>query len=63
MLNLPGETPLLAVAGVDALRAYGADGAEVWSSSVPFQALDMAAGPSTLVITDYEGKVAAYPLT
>jgi molecular chaperone DnaK len=63
MLDLPGETPLLAVAGVDALRVYGADGAEVWSSSVPFQALDMAAGPSTLVITDYEGKVAAYPLT
>ena len=62
MLNLPGDPSLLVIAAPGALRALDPDGAQAWSTELPVDGLTIAFGPGTLVVTDFEGNVAAYRL-
>jgi len=62
MLALPGDPPLLVVAGVGSLRALAPDATQEWSTELPVAAQTVAASGDALVVADFEGNVAGYRL-
>jgi outer membrane protein assembly factor BamB len=60
MVGLPGDQPRLVVAGPQALVALETDGTEAWSAELPLSASNVTFGAGILVVTDFEGNVAAY---
>jgi outer membrane protein assembly factor BamB len=63
MLALPGEPPLLVVAGGGSLRALRPDAKQAWSADMPVQGLSIAASRGVLAVSDYEGNVSGYRVT
>jgi outer membrane protein assembly factor BamB len=60
MVTLPGEPARLVVAGPQALVALEPDGTEAWSAELPLSPSNVAFGAGILVVSDFEGNVAAY---
>jgi outer membrane protein assembly factor BamB len=60
MTTLPGEQPLLVLAGPGTLRALTPEGGTAWEAEVPVEPFAVAAAPGFLTVTDFAGNVAGY---
>ena len=56
----PGETQAVLAASVIALQALDLEGHQLWSVDLPIDAIELTVGPTALVVSDYEGKVAVF---
>jgi outer membrane protein assembly factor BamB len=62
VVGLPGEPPLLVLAGPGNLRAVAPDGATAWEAELSVEPFSVTAGPGILAVTDFAGNVAGYRL-
>ncbi|HEY3142310.1 MAG TPA: hsp70 family protein [Acidimicrobiales bacterium] len=56
----PGETQAVLAGSVIALQALDLEGRQLWSIDLPIDAIELTVGPTALVASDYEGKVAVF---